>query len=110
MFLGVSDDRQIRRLNRLVETLDGRVGVKEVANDLAGHHRGDVAGGVAPHSVGHQGERIVDEHGILIRLSDQSGVGRRGITPTRQRTTSNNTPPTWTMSPRSSRTRPAKIS
>jgi len=35
---------------------------------------------VSTHSVGHDGERIIDVHRVLIRLTYQSSVGRLGVT------------------------------
>src|ERR1019366_3963469 len=68
-------------------------------NPVNGQGRGDLGGGVAAHAVRDDGERVVSEDRVLVRLANQSNVGGRGVTPSRQRTTSNKTPPTCTMSP-----------
>src|SRR3984957_13360450 len=106
----VVQHRDVGGVDRVVETLDGLVldepGPKHFDRHLAGHF----AGRVSAHPVGDDGQRVVDVHRVLIRLTYQSGVGRLGVTPMRQRTTSKSTPPTCTMSPRSRWTRPSTSS
>src|SRR5665213_1237808 len=107
---GVIQHGDICGVNRVVETLDGLILDEAGAEHLDRHLRGDFAGRVPAHSVGHDGERVVDVHRVLIRLTYQSNIGRLGVAPMRQRTTSNRTPPTCTMSPRSRWTRPSTSS